>query len=408
MSIETRFDVPLIARMASREKQIQQHYRPIIAVHKWFARRPGTLFRGLILAEFCDKPLAESFFAANDCSGPANTVRRRNRPPASLGVPSLPGAVQRSATSRPRTERAPHRRGRRRTDPARAGHQFFGPAALSEHALPLRNRGSEIPRHLFRARLSRRTRSLRIQHARHRDRHRSRCRIRGLEQHHRQVRKGEALLRGALRSRVQPWKKDDRARSRRMDRGAGRGPASSPHAHSVRRLRRSPTRGRQSRRGVHRPSLFRERPVRRAHGFLLRLASPSGGIGHGRFRGRVHALSRRADRKHDTGAEPGSFHGRHHVRLPLHGAGAEAGRAARLHLSLQHDGRLPRDRRRRPGQRTHLLGHAAVPDRNARLGPHPRDRIVHRGHRLRLPPTRFNPRRYAFRQTRRPFCNRRR
>ena len=69
MSIETRFDVPLIARMASREKQIQQHYRPIIAVHKWFARRPGTLFRGLILAEFRDKPLAESFFAANDCSG---------------------------------------------------------------------------------------------------------------------------------------------------------------------------------------------------------------------------------------------------------------------------------------------------------------------------------------------------
>ena len=24
---------------------IQQNYRPIIAVHKWFARRPGTLFR---------------------------------------------------------------------------------------------------------------------------------------------------------------------------------------------------------------------------------------------------------------------------------------------------------------------------------------------------------------------------
>ena len=69
MSIEIRFDVPLIAGMASREKQVQQHYRPIIAVHKWFARRPGTLFRGLMLAEFCDKPLAESFFASNDCSG---------------------------------------------------------------------------------------------------------------------------------------------------------------------------------------------------------------------------------------------------------------------------------------------------------------------------------------------------
>ena len=55
--------------MARREKQIQQNYRPIIAVHKWFARRPGTLFRGLTLAEFGDKPLAESFFAANEFPG---------------------------------------------------------------------------------------------------------------------------------------------------------------------------------------------------------------------------------------------------------------------------------------------------------------------------------------------------
>ena len=42
MSIETRFDIPFIAAMALREKQIQQNYRPIIAVHKWFARRPGS------------------------------------------------------------------------------------------------------------------------------------------------------------------------------------------------------------------------------------------------------------------------------------------------------------------------------------------------------------------------------
>ena len=44
--IERDFDVPFIADLALREKQIQQNYRPIIAVHKWFARRPGTLFRG--------------------------------------------------------------------------------------------------------------------------------------------------------------------------------------------------------------------------------------------------------------------------------------------------------------------------------------------------------------------------
>ena len=69
MTIETRFDIPLVAALALREKQIQQHYRPIIAVHKWFARRPGTLFRALILAEFGDASLADLFFTANDFRG---------------------------------------------------------------------------------------------------------------------------------------------------------------------------------------------------------------------------------------------------------------------------------------------------------------------------------------------------
>jgi putative DNA methylase len=66
MSIETRFDIPLIAAMALKEKQIQQNYRPIIAVHKWFARRPGALFRGLALSEFGDGPLCDIYFTAND------------------------------------------------------------------------------------------------------------------------------------------------------------------------------------------------------------------------------------------------------------------------------------------------------------------------------------------------------
>ena len=69
MSIERNFDVPLIAEMALREKQIQQNYRPIIGVHKWFARRPGTLFRGLILAEFGEERLEDAFFRANDFPG---------------------------------------------------------------------------------------------------------------------------------------------------------------------------------------------------------------------------------------------------------------------------------------------------------------------------------------------------
>jgi hypothetical protein len=41
MSIEKNFDIPFVADLALREKQIQQNYRPVIAVHKWFARRPS-------------------------------------------------------------------------------------------------------------------------------------------------------------------------------------------------------------------------------------------------------------------------------------------------------------------------------------------------------------------------------
>jgi len=67
--IEKNFDIAFIADLALREKQIQQNYRPIIAVHKWFARRPGTLFRGLLLSEFLDKPLHESFYKSNNFPG---------------------------------------------------------------------------------------------------------------------------------------------------------------------------------------------------------------------------------------------------------------------------------------------------------------------------------------------------
>jgi putative DNA methylase len=69
MPIEKHFDIPFIAALALREKQIQQNYRPIIAVHKWFARRPGTLFRGLILSEYSDRPLREAFYSSNGLKG---------------------------------------------------------------------------------------------------------------------------------------------------------------------------------------------------------------------------------------------------------------------------------------------------------------------------------------------------
>jgi len=68
--VEQCFDVPFVTPLAFAEKQIQQSYRPYIQVHKWFARRPGTLFRALLLAEFGDgRPLASTFHLAHDFSG---------------------------------------------------------------------------------------------------------------------------------------------------------------------------------------------------------------------------------------------------------------------------------------------------------------------------------------------------
>jgi adenine-specific DNA methylase len=67
--IEHDFDTPFVAAMALREKQIQQNYRPIIAVHKWFARRPGTLFRALLLSEFGENALRDIYFKANNLAG---------------------------------------------------------------------------------------------------------------------------------------------------------------------------------------------------------------------------------------------------------------------------------------------------------------------------------------------------
>jgi adenine-specific DNA methylase len=69
MSIEQNYSIRFIAAMALREKQIQQNYRPIIAVHKWFARRPGTLFRGLLLSEFKNAPVEETYYNSHSLEG---------------------------------------------------------------------------------------------------------------------------------------------------------------------------------------------------------------------------------------------------------------------------------------------------------------------------------------------------
>ncbi|MEO1658368.1 MAG: DNA methylase [Pseudomonadota bacterium] len=69
MTIERNYSIPFVAELALNEKQVQQNYRPIIAVHKWFARRPGTLFRALMLSEFADQSVTETFFQPHDFLG---------------------------------------------------------------------------------------------------------------------------------------------------------------------------------------------------------------------------------------------------------------------------------------------------------------------------------------------------
>ena len=70
LSVETNFDATFAAALALREKQIQQNYRPLIGIHKWFARRPGTLFRNLLLSEFNgEEPSASAYWRAHDIRG---------------------------------------------------------------------------------------------------------------------------------------------------------------------------------------------------------------------------------------------------------------------------------------------------------------------------------------------------
>jgi adenine-specific DNA methylase len=67
--LEDNFDATFATSLALREKQIQQNYRPVIGVHKWFARRPGTLFRCLLLAEFAAGELEQEYWTSHSYRG---------------------------------------------------------------------------------------------------------------------------------------------------------------------------------------------------------------------------------------------------------------------------------------------------------------------------------------------------
>ncbi len=70
MTLESDFDPVFASRMGLREKAVQQSYRPIIGIHKWFARRPGSVFRSLLLSEFGAKePLDSAYWRSHQLEG---------------------------------------------------------------------------------------------------------------------------------------------------------------------------------------------------------------------------------------------------------------------------------------------------------------------------------------------------
>jgi len=51
--IENPFIEEIISKLAQEEAGKRQYYRPVYSIHKWWARRPGTLFRAIILLASC-------------------------------------------------------------------------------------------------------------------------------------------------------------------------------------------------------------------------------------------------------------------------------------------------------------------------------------------------------------------
>ena len=54
LPIERGFPIERINEIAEKESRAKQHYRPIYTMHKWWARRPGCLFRAITLYTLLD------------------------------------------------------------------------------------------------------------------------------------------------------------------------------------------------------------------------------------------------------------------------------------------------------------------------------------------------------------------
>ena len=53
--IETDFPFAHLSLIAERESWRKEVYRPVYYLHKWWARRLGSVFRGILLGTYLDE-----------------------------------------------------------------------------------------------------------------------------------------------------------------------------------------------------------------------------------------------------------------------------------------------------------------------------------------------------------------
>src|SRR3989338_5002709 len=69
--IETdNFDFEFLSKLAERESWRKEIHRPIYHLHKWWAKRLGSVFRGILLGSLLseDKKLSDNFYSSHDFS----------------------------------------------------------------------------------------------------------------------------------------------------------------------------------------------------------------------------------------------------------------------------------------------------------------------------------------------------
>ncbi|MBN1887680.1 MAG: hypothetical protein JW850_06805 [Thermoflexales bacterium] len=68
--IESQFPFARLSQIAEQESWRKEIYRPVYYIHKWWARRLGSVFRGIILGACSDEgeDFWQRYYGPNDLS----------------------------------------------------------------------------------------------------------------------------------------------------------------------------------------------------------------------------------------------------------------------------------------------------------------------------------------------------